>query len=319
MSNTKIILTLLNIKKVSRKTISKILKVTNFKGTNVNEIKELFDMARKFVKRIPNPDIEEIQAAILKADILIEKLLNTNINCITILDDDFPDKLLNIQDPPVILFYKGNKKCIVDNKSVAIIGSRNATKHGIKVSERLGNILGSKGFTIVSGLAKGCDEAAHYGCLAGKGRTIAVLPSSLDCIYPNSNKKLAERILKEDGCLVSEYAFGTKPMRGYFIERDRLESALSTGVIVIEATKDGGTMHTVNYALNQKKILACYKNDLYYGDSNQIEGNRNLIDNNCALPLSNKQDIELFIKNIFELSKKEPIVGMAKEIQTTLF
>jgi len=309
--NDLLILTLLNIPKVSRKIINNLIKNREVISTNSMEsidIKNIFLKGRIVNTKISIPTIEEIDIAKAKAEEVLCNSIENGINNITILDDCFPQKLKKIEDPPVILFYKGNKSCIYANKSVAIIGTRKPTSHGEKIAERLGYLFGKDGYVVISGLAKGCDEFGHKGCVSVSARSIAVLPGGLDHIYPASNKDLARMILENDGCLISEYSIGTKPFKSQFVERDRLQSALSEAVIVVETDVKGGTMHTVEYALNQNKIVACYKHSMKYLDNNQTHGNIKLIEEGKAFSISSPKDIEelkIKIAKRNELDSKE--------------
>lgn len=315
----KFLLILINLPHVSRKTINFILNNSLIKSLDEDCIIEMFSQAYTINKRIKVPTLQEIYLAKEKAMSVLAQTKLNDIGIITILDSDFPMKLRIIPDPPVIIFYKGNKECLYNNKSVAIIGTRNPTEHGIKIANRLGYIFGESGFTVVSGLAKGCDENGHKGCLDAQGNTIAVLPCGLDKIYPASNKKLADDILNKGGCLLSEYQVGTKPFKNHFVDRDRLQSALSECVIVVETDVVGGTMHTVKYSKEQSKILACYKHDMKYEHDKQSQGNKMLIDSNQAVPLDSSESInnlkEMILKKILnenniEINKSENITQL---------
>lgn len=322
-----LIITLLNISRVSRKTVVNLIQNIIEENLYIDKlearsIQQIFIKGRDSNKKIPIPTIESIEEALVKASNIIEQSSMIGINSICILDDNFPKPLKEIKDPPVIIYYKGNINCLKDEKAVAIVGSRNATIHGFKISERLGEIFAQDDYVVISGLAKGIDEAAHIGCLKAKGRTIAVLPAGLDNIYPKSNKKLAEDILKNNGCIISEYQVGTKVFKNYFIERDRLQSALSKAVIVVETTIAGGTMHTANYALEQNKILACYKPEMEFKNNDYLQGNIKLINEKCAMELNHGSDIEK-LKECISAKEKElgNLSTVKREIfqQTTLF
>lgn len=292
--NKDFILTLLNIPKVSRKIINSMLNIGIEKNLNENALLDMFISCKSQNKRIVIPTIEEIKKAKEKASMLINQCEKEEIGIMTILDDNFSSKLKTINDNPVILFYKGNKDCISMNKSVAIIGTRNPTEHGAKVAERLGYIFGEDNFMVISGLANGCDEFAHIGCIKSNGKSIAVLPCGLDNIYPASNRSLASQILEKDGCLVSEYQIGQKPFKNLFVERDRLQSALSSGVIVVETAKVGGTMHTVKFALEQGKVLACYKHNNNFKNESKVQGNTILLEKEGILGIDSTESICIF-------------------------
>lgn len=321
-----LIITLLNISGVSRKTVVHLIengidKNLMIDKLDVRNIQLIFTKSRITNKKIPLPTIESIEEALVKSENIMEESLMCGINSICILDEDFPKCLKELKDPPVIIYYKGNINCINNEKAVAIVGSRNATIHGFKISQRLGAIFAQDDYVVISGLAKGIDEAAHMGCLKEKGKTIAVLPSGLDNIYPASNKKLTEDILKNNGCIISEYQVGTEVFKNYFIERDRLQSALSKAVIVVETTITGGTMYTANYALEQNKILACYKPEIGFKNNYYLQGNIKLINEKCAMELNHSSDIEKLKERITKEKELSTLSIEKKETfqQTTLF
>lgn len=311
------ILTLLQLPSVGKRTVSKILSYTNYIPTNIEEIREVFEKSKWHMKKLKIPESYEVYKAMESAYTIKKQCKEKGIKIITTLNKDFPEKLKVIKNPPVILFYKGNFECIKEDKAVAIIGSRMPTGHGRKAAEKLGYIFGKEGFVIVTGLALGCDEYAHIGGLKAKGRNAAALPCSLDNIYPKQNKRLAQEILNNDGCLISEYALGEEPFKGNFVERDRLQSALSKVVIVVETKKDGGTMHTANFALEQNKRLYCCVHPKQYLDTVQTEGNRELLLYKKAFPLRNEEDIEDIKKVIKDKTiqiKRTDILEKAQQI-----
>jgi DNA processing protein len=139
------------------------------------------------------------------------------------------------------------------NKSfIAVVGSRNATHYGLKVAEEFGQGLARRGLGIVSGMALGIDAWSHWGCIAGKGFTVAVLGSGIDIVYPVANRKLYDKIC-ETGTIVSEFPMGTSPSPPNFPQRNRIISGLARGVLVVEATKNSGSLITASIALDQGK------------------------------------------------------------------
>jgi DNA processing protein len=181
----------------------------------------------------------------------LTQLKKTGARLITCLDAEYPSNLKTIHDPPGILFVKGDLQP-EDQFALAIVGSRKPSDYGILVTERLASTLASQGFCIISGMAVGVDTLAHKGALKAGGRTLAVLGSGLDVIYPPSNKKLYEQICNH-GAVISEYPFGTKPDPGNFPQRNRVISGLSLGVVITEARKDSGSLITGNHALDQNR------------------------------------------------------------------
>ncbi len=177
------------------------------------------------------------------------ELLNKNkITLITYQDDDYPEKLKNIYDLPPFLYVRGS--LMKDDINIAIVGSRRATAYGKYTTERISRELAQKGVTVVSGMARGIDSAAHRGALAARGRTIAVLGSGLDVIYPPENKILFSEII-ENGAVISEFPMGTPPIAANFPSRNRIISGMSYGVLVVEAGEKSGSLITARLALEQ--------------------------------------------------------------------
>lgn len=164
-------------------------------------------------------------------------------------DADYPPSLAEIPDPPGVLYVRG-QLTPRDALAVAIVGSRHATQYGLAQAERLASSLARAGLTIVSGLARGIDAAAHRGALAAGGRTVAVLGSGVLNIYPPEHNKLAAEVAA-GGALVSENSLLSEPFSGSFLQRNRLISGLSLGVIVVEASTHSGALITVRHALEQ--------------------------------------------------------------------
>ncbi len=168
---------------------------------------------------------------------------------LTLADSVYPSALLDIPDPPLLLYIKGNA-ALLNAPSLAIVGSRNATTQGLRNAENFSYALSETGLTIVSGLALGIDTAAHRGGLRAQGSSIAVIGTGADVVYPARNHALAHEIA-ERGCLVSEYPLGTPAMAANFPRRNRIISGLSRGVLVIEATAQSGSLITARMAGEQ--------------------------------------------------------------------
>jgi len=164
-------------------------------------------------------------------------------------DAAYPQALANIPDPPLLLYIKGRIDLLA-RPALAIVGSRNATAQGKANAGAFAGALSDAGVCVVSGLALGIDAAAHEGALRGTGSTIAVVGTGADLFYPARNRALAERIANE-GCIVSEYALGTPPSSGNFPRRNRIISGLSSGVLVIEAAAQSGSLITARVAAEQ--------------------------------------------------------------------
>ena len=213
---------------------------------------------------------------------LLEKyekyILKNDIKIINISDDNYPAKLKNIYAPPITIFAKGDIS-LLNSKSIAIVGSREPSKYGIYVAEKFSKELSKEGITIVSGLARGIDTFAHVGALSSFGKTIAALGSGIDVVYPKENAKYYREI-SEKGLIISEYIVGTAPESKNFPQRNRIISGLSDGVLVVEASKNSGTMITTNFALEQGKELYVIPGNI---TSNLSAGTNNLIKEGAKL------------------------------------
>lgn len=182
----------------------------------------------------------------------LDYMKRNNIELITIEDKEYPNKLKLIYDPPIVIYIKGNKK-ILNEKSVAIVGCRLCTKYGENIAKKLAYNLSLNNINVISGLARGIDSCAHKGSLNGEGKTIAVVGCGLDRVYPEENKELFNKIINNNGAIISEYVIGTKPLAKNFPKRNRIISGLSNGVIVVEAREKSGTLITADFALEQGK------------------------------------------------------------------
>ena len=184
----------------------------------------------------------------------IKKMKKEEVELISINDEYYPKKLKEIYDKPICLYVKGNKE-ILNKFSLAMIGCRQNSIYGEKVAIAIAKGLAKNNIITVSGLARGIDSISHRETLKMGGKTIAVIGSGLDIIYPYENANLVKEIIKTGGVIISEYPLGTKPQKMHFPARNRIISGLSNGVIVIEAKKKSGTMTTVDFALEQGKTV----------------------------------------------------------------
>lgn len=180
---------------------------------------------------------------------------------IKITDINYPKRLKEIKNPPKQLYIEGDEK-LLNNKSIAIVGSRNCTNYGIKYAEEFAKELSKNNITIVSGLAIGIDTVAHEFSKDYKGKTIAVLGSGLDIIYPKENKELYKKILENGGCIISEYEKGIKIDSKNFPKRNRIVSGISLGILVIEAAYKSGSTITARLGFEQSKKVFCLPRNL---------------------------------------------------------
>ena len=189
--------------------------------------------------------------------------MNNKIIKIDLESKFYPERLKNIYNPPKQIYCLGNLNLLNYKETIAIIGSRNYSSYGKKAANDFSFNLAKNNFCVVSGLARGIDSFAHIAALNSKGKTIAVLGSGLDNIYPKENINLAKRIVENDGLIISEYELGSKPLKQHFPARNRIISGLSDGVLVIEATKNSGTNITVDFALEQGKDVFVVPGNIY--------------------------------------------------------
>lgn len=185
------------------------------------------------------------------ADDQLRRLNRANARIVTIWDEEYPNLLRKIYDPPSILYVQG-KFSEADRKSIAVVGTRHPSPYGQRVAETLSRDLANLGIVTVSGLARGIDTIVHSTTLKSSGRTIAVFGSGLDVPYPLENRKLMHQIA-EMGVVLSEFPMGTKPDATNFPRRNRIISGLSVGTIIVESADDGGAMITASTALDQNR------------------------------------------------------------------
>ena len=179
----------------------------------------------------------------------LEATEKNNAGFCTIKDPDYPERLREVDDAPPYLYRRGQFSPN-DRMAIAIVGSRKCSEYGRSVAFQLGKDLAEKGFTVVSGMARGIDAAAHEGALSGGGRTIGVLGCGIDVPYPSGHTSLKEKVSRQ-GVLISEFSMGTVPQPGNFPKRNRVISGLSLGVVVVEAARRSGALITAHCALDQ--------------------------------------------------------------------
>lgn len=196
----------------------------------------------------------------------------TRANAITLADDAYPPLLREIHDPPLVLHVRGNAS-LLSTLSVAIVGSRRATPYGINVASHLGRQLASAGVTVVSGLARGIDTAAHVAALEAGAPTIGVLGTGIDVVYPRGHNWLYKRV-EENGAIVTELPPGTPPRREHFPVRNRIISGLTKGTVIVEATTRSGSLITARLAAEQGRDVLAVPGSIF---SDKSEGTHRLL------------------------------------------
>lgn len=239
----------------------------------------------------------------------MEDYIEININ-----NEIYPRKLKEIKNVPKKLFLRGNLELFQSN-SIAIVGSRECTSYGFYKAYEFAKELSKKGVCVISGLAQGIDTAAHLGAMHQKGKTIAVLGTGLNKIYPKENEILAESIIKNGGLIISEYGLYQERKSENFPKRNRIMSGISNGILVIEARKKSGTLITARYAKEQgKKIFALPGNV----DIINSSGTNELIKKGAILVTDVKEILNEFTIQNEEENKKEEINEEYKKVYEVL-
>lgn len=294
--------------KINRLGNVRILNLLN----SADSYEKLAGLSLRELKRIERID-EKIANEIIKAQNHYEKFKNEaenlieicatkNINILTIFDEEYPENLRNIFDPPVVLYYKG-KLSKEDKYSISIVGTRIASDYGKSVCSKIVDSLSKNAIPVISGFAKGIDSIAHKKCIETGNLTYAVFGSGVDVVYPSENRKLYDEVI-EKGAVISEFEPGTGPDKMNFPKRNRLISGISLGTVVIETGLKGGSLITAEFALDQNRELFAVPGNV---NSKQSQGTNDLIKKGAAKLINNVDDIlvELQSKLKHKLSQKQ--------------
>ena len=205
--------------------------------------------------RLPPEAVDTIIARELRsrADAEIEAVRNLGGDILLLDDGVYPSSLREIYDPPIVLYVKGGWSECLEQPCIGVVGSRRCSTYGQNSAIMLARDLAQRGVTVVSGFARGIDAAAHRGALDAGGRTIAVLGTGIDEVYPRDHKKLAAEILEHGGALISQFPLGTPPVSENFPYRNRIISGLSLGVVIVEAAENSGSLITARLAMEQNR------------------------------------------------------------------
>ncbi len=276
-------------------------------------------------------NIIKVERSKINPEEFIEKHIQKNPNFWTPADEEYPRLLLEIPSPPPVLYYQG-KINLNENKGITpligIVGTRKPTQHGCRWTRLLSATLAKHGFTIVSGMAGGIDAHAHSSCLDSQGRTIAVLGTGVDTIYPSSNRKLYQQI-QEKGLLLSEYPAGTKPISHNFPPRNRIIAGLSRAILVTEAPEKSGALITAKYANEFGKDVYTLPNS---PDVESARGCLRLLNQGASIIINERELLEALgtipqldniVKNteeklpqlsIFEEEKSQPLPDLDPDV-----
>lgn len=250
----------------------------------------------------------------------LSRINKVNGRIVTFWDEHYPELLKKIYDPPALLFVRGSIQR-EDRFAIAIVGTRQPTPYGKLQTERFAHDLCEKGITIVSGLARGIDTAAHTSALKYGGRTIAVIGSSIDHIYPAENKKLADQIEETgNGAVVSEFFMDTKPDPGNFPRRNRIISGMSLGTLIVESDEGGGAMITGTTTIDQNRELFCLPGNI---GEKKSSGTNKLIKRGEAKLVQSVDDIldelETFLQPILHRAKKADVIPSLTIFEQKIF
>jgi DNA processing protein len=236
-----------------------------------------------------------------QAESEMRRARENGVRLVSFIDPVYPSRLRAIADPPPLLYVKG-EILAVDERAVAIVGSRSASEYGLKVARSMGRGLASLGFTVISGMARGIDGTAHQAALDAGGRTIAVLGCGVDRVYPPEYAGLSQRISRQ-GAVISEFPLGTRPVAFNFPARNRLISGLSLGVVVVEATEKSGSLITAALALEQNRDVFAVPGEV---GSSRSRGTHRLIRQGAKLVESAEDIIEEVAPQLASLEDAKP-------------
>jgi len=275
-----------------------------------------FDTLRKMVINdnmtlLPKKIVEKFQKSYIKIEELaVEECKSIkDIHVCTIYDIDYPISLLQYEDAPFGIFYKGNISMVNEKKNISIVGSRKCTRYGIDVTNSMVEQLGPYEINIVSGMAKGIDSVAHRAAIKNNINTIAVLGSGIDVIYPKENYRLYHEVLENSGCIISEFPLGTPPLSRNFPMRNRIISGMCELLVVTEGGEKSGTLITVGAALEQGKNIIVVPGSIF---SSESKGTNKLIKDGAyvytdiedVLNLLNISRVSIDNKNITTVKSK---------------
>jgi len=285
--------------------LSRIKGLNNFQRRGIasayGEIGPLFEgKAKHYNKDFMAPILSFRDWKGIEGD--LKALEKMGASVLTIKDGEYPQLLRNIPDAPVVLYRKGLLP--PGTNTLAVVGSRKASFEGMNLAEKIAETLSAAGITIVSGLARGIDSAAHKGALKGEGKTIGVLGCGIDICYPAENKRLFER-MGDEAAVLTEYMPGERPLQFHFPERNRIIAGLSRGVLVIEASQKSGSLITARLGLEYgREVMAIpgnVFNEEYRGANRLIKEGARLVDGigdivaTCfpGVALARKENVEL--------------------------
>ena len=254
------------MKKLNKQRLISYIRLINTSGIGPISFKKALDFYGDVEKALSEISKTKETCSVERAE---EEILTAEIKHVKIIsmeDDLYPYNLKQIEDCPPILYAYGNTDLLKNDNALAIVGSRNASISACRLARQIASEMAAKDIVIVSGMARGIDAAAHEGALTEKGKTIAVLGTGIDVVYPKENESLYKEISKK-GLILSEFPFHTKPQASNFPRRNRIVSGLSKGVLVVEANIHSGSLITAHQALDQGRDVYATPGTPYDGKS----------------------------------------------------
>jgi DNA processing protein len=249
------------------------------------------------------------QAGLKDAEKEVQEAAKADCRLIAFDSEDYPPLLKEIPDAPLLLYVRGDAK-ILSQHAVAMVGTRRPSAYGSSVAHRLAHDLAQRQLVVVSGLARGIDSAGHRGALEAKGKTVAVLGSGIDVLYPRENQRLAEQIMKS-GAVISEFPLGTGPTPQNFPIRNRIISGLSLGVVVVEAAEYSGSLITARLAVDQNREVFAVPGSITsaqsFGPNHLIKQGAKLVDQWMDVIEEFPAEIRMQLLPPAEASEGEPI------------
>ena len=300
MNNKHTLLVLNRLPNVGPRTIAKLLR-------RWPDAQTIFSLSRKDLRHAGVPErlanaLVNANPAMIDDDLRWQEKHNHTL--LTWFDAAYPALLKEIPDAPPVLYALGDISCL-DGPKLAMVGSRTPSIAGAETAWQFARDLGEQGVTIVSGLARGIDGEAHRGCLSGQGKTVAILGTGIDCIYPRQHAKLTEEI-KAKGLLLSEFPLGTPPAAGHFPRRNRIISGLSDATLVIECSLKSGSLITAHLALDQNRTVMALPGSIH---NPKVKGCHALLQQGAALVTSPEEVLE-------ELCVERRFGGVRQEVSS---
>ena len=285
------LLTLLQVRGIGPATLLKIMRSARGRDVVAHAVS-----IRPELEGVPLAEAQH------RAEAVVRSCERDDIAIIGYCDPDYPEPLRRIPDPPAVLYARGNvgalRQC-----GLAVVGTRRASPSGVRIAGAIASHLAERRIAVVSGLALGIDRAAHQGALDAGGITVAVLAHGLDTVSPRSHAYLADDIVCHDGALLSEHPPGTPPRPAEFVRRNRIQSGISVGSVVVESGQTGGSIHQARFTARQERLLLTVLKSAQSDDLNQAGAHR-IVSELGAIPIRTMTDLDAQLDGIVPLAER---------------